>query len=122
MPTSAQEKTRLELLVSALADWVHLGEIHHQVEQDNPGFAVDQVRLETLNTIRSLVLDGLFEVGDLSGPNGEFVAWRTPLEESIERIAAAYIEEYANETAWLWVFWLQLTGKGRRVAEESQQQ
>jgi hypothetical protein len=117
MMTTARDNTRMELLTSGLADWVHLGEIHYQVQQDNPGFTVEQVQRETLDTIRSLVSDGLVEVGDLSGPNGQFASWNTSLDDSIERIAAVYINEFDNETAWLWVFWLDLTDDGRRVAQ-----
>jgi hypothetical protein len=48
MMTAARDNTRMELLTSGLADWVHLGEIHYQVQQDNPGFTVEQVQRETL--------------------------------------------------------------------------
>jgi hypothetical protein len=119
MTISARDKTRIQLLSSGMADWVHLGEIHYQVEQDNPDFTVQQIQRETLDTIRSLVLDGLFEIGDLSGPNGQFAAWDTPLEDSIERISAAYIGQFANETAWLWVFWLGITDMGRYAAAKN---
>jgi hypothetical protein len=120
--TTARDKTREELLTSGLADWVHLAEIHHQVNQDNQGFTVEQVQTETLDTIRALVTDGLFEVGDLGGPDGRFAAWDTPLEESIKRISEAYIDHFDNETKWIWVFWLGLTDKGRQIAETIRQQ
>lgn len=112
-----RRKTREELLLSGLHDWVHLYETHSQVEHDNPGAMLEQVQHETLETIRSLVSDGLFEVGDLSGPGGEFAAWDSPLEESIARIAEAYIGQFEDESAWIWVFWLGLTDKGRQVAQ-----
>jgi hypothetical protein len=118
--TTARDNTQMELLTSGLSDWIHLGEIHYQVQQDNPGSTVDDVQRETMHTIRSLVSDGLVEIGDLSGPDGQFVAWDTSLEESLERIAAAYINEFQNEAAWLWVFWLNLTDKGRWMAEAIQ--
>jgi hypothetical protein len=104
-----------------LADWVHLGEIHNQVSKDHPGFTEVEVQRETLDTIRSLVSDGLVEVGNLA-PGGRFAAWDTPLEESLERIAEAYVDKFENVTGWLWVFWLSLTDKGKRVAEALQAQ
>jgi hypothetical protein len=119
--TTDRDNTRKELLLSGLADWVHLCEIHHQVQQDNPGLTVEEVQRETLDTIRSLVSDGLVEVGNLA-PGGRFAAWDTPLEESLERIAAAYIDNFEHETGWLWVFWLSLTDEGRRRAEALQAQ
>jgi len=112
-----RRKTREELLTSGVVDWVHLYETHSQVRHDNPGATLEQVQHETLETIRSLVSDGLFEVGDLSGPGGEFAAWDSPLEESIARIADAYIGRFEDESAWIWVFWLGLTDKGRQIAQ-----
>ena len=112
-----RRKTRDELLISGLHDWVHLYETHSQVEHDNPGARLTEVQHETLETIRSLVSDGLFEVGGLSGPGGEFEAWDSPVEESISRISAAYIGQFEDESAWIWVFWLALTDKGRQLAQ-----
>ena len=117
MSSTTRQKTREELLTSGLSDWVHLYEVHSQVEHDNPGASSDQVQAETLDTIRSLVADGLFEIGDLSGPGGQFAAWKTPLEESIRRISKVYLDHFEDETAWIWVFWFALTDKGRQVAE-----
>ncbi|ORW06358.1 hypothetical protein [Mycobacterium kyorinense] len=114
--TTAREKTREELLLGGLGDWVHLYQVHYHVQKNHPGFTVEQVKTETLDTIRSLVTDGLFTVGDLSGPNGSFAAWDIPLEESIKRISNAYIDQFDDETAWTWVFWLALTDKGRHAA------
>jgi len=116
MTISARDKARVELLSRGMADWVHLGEIHYQVEQDNPDFTVEQTQHATLETIRSLVRDGLFEVGDISGPNGRFATWDTPLEDSVECISATYIGQFADETAWIWRFWLSITDKGRHAA------
>lgn len=120
--STAREKTRGELLLGGLGDWVHLYQVHYHVKKNHPDLTVRQVQNETLDTIRSLVTDGLFEVGDLGGPHGGFAAWNTPLEESIKRISDAYMGQFDNETAWTWVFWLGLTDKGRRVAEAIQQQ
>jgi len=50
-----------------------------------------QVQRETLETIRSLVSDGLFELGDLSGEGGSFVAWSGSLDESIQKISDVYV-------------------------------
>ena len=50
-----------------------------------------EVQEETLQTIRSLVSDGLFELGDLSGEGGSLVAWSGSLDESIQRISDVYV-------------------------------
>lgn len=113
-------ETAQELSTSGLDDWVHLYDVHAQVTHDNPNATTAQVQQKTLDSIRSLVAQGLFEVGDLSGPGGRFAAWTTPLDESIRRIADAYIGHFDDESAWIWKFWLALTDQGRRTAETLQ--
>jgi hypothetical protein len=51
---------------------------------------------KTLDLIRSLVSDGMFEVGDLMGEGGRFVAWKTPLNESIQRIRDVYVTKFED--------------------------
>lgn len=113
----ADRRAREELLIRGLDDWVHLYEIHSQVMHDNPGAALEAVQHETLEMIRSLVSDGLCDVGDLSGPDGGFAPWETPLEDSIARIADCYVRQFEDDSAWIWVFWLRLTDNGRQVAQ-----
>jgi hypothetical protein len=117
MNANSQHTTARELLTSGLDDWVHLYEVHAQVARDNPHATTTQVQQKTLDTIRSLVEQGLFDLGDLGGPAGDFAAWTTPIDESIRRIADAYIGHFDDESAWIWKFWLALTDRGRRAAE-----
>ena len=111
MDVNSPYTTARELLTSGLDDWVHLYEVHAQVAHDNPDATTAQVQQKTLDTIRSLVAQGLFDVGDLSGPGGDFAAWTTPLDQSIRRIADAYIGHFDDESAWIWKFWLALTDR-----------
>lgn len=117
MDVNSPHTTARELLTSGLDDWVHLYDVHAQVTHDNPHATTAQVQQKTLDTIRSLVAQGFFDVGDLGGPGGEFAAWTTPLDESLRRIADAYIGHFDDESAWIWKFWLALTDQGRRTAE-----
>ena len=72
--------------------------------------------LETLETIRSLVSHGLFELGDLSGEGRSLVAWSESLDESIQKISDVYVAKYADPPAWVWSAWMELTDKGERLA------
>lgn len=119
MNVNSQHTTH-ELLTSGMDDWVHLYEVHSQVAHDNPHATTAEVQRKTLETIRSLVEQGLFDVGDLGGPGGEFAPWTSQLDESIRRIEDAYIGHFDDESAWIWKFWLALTDEGRRAAEALQ--
>jgi hypothetical protein len=74
------------------------------------------VQRETLKMIRSLVSDGLFELGDLSGEGGSLVAWSESLDESIQKISNVYVAHYDDPPAWVFSARMELTDKGERVA------
>lgn len=119
--TSALEKVRAELLTDGLADYVDLGAVDSQVTRHNLSAPISQVQRETLETIRSLVSDGLFELGDLFGEGGSLVGWSGSLDESIQRISDVYVAKYDDPPAWVWSAWMELTDKGERVARALQE-
>ncbi|MBV8180473.1 MAG: hypothetical protein JO045_17070 [Mycobacterium sp.] len=75
-----------------------------------------EVQDETLATIRSLVGDGLFVLGDLSRETGRVVLWSGPLDESIQKISDVYVAKYDDPPAWVWSAWMELTDNGERLA------
>jgi len=81
-----------------------------------------EVQRETLATIRSLVGDGLFVLGDLSGETGRLVPWSEPLDESIEKISDVYVAKYDDRPEWVWFVWMELTDAGKRLARALQRQ
>jgi hypothetical protein len=108
---------RDEVLLRGLIDWVALQRVHSRVAREHPGEPLAVIQDKVLDLIRSLVTDGLFEVGDLATEDSRFGAWATPLDESIERIRDAYVENFDDETKWWFVCWLESTEKGQQVAE-----
>jgi hypothetical protein len=114
--TTAREKVCAELLTDGLADYVDLGAVDSQVTRHNPQAGPSDVQRETLATIRFLVSEGLFELGDLSGEGGSLVAWIGSLDESIQRISDVYVVHYDDPPAWVFSAWMELAEKGKRVA------
>jgi hypothetical protein len=108
---------RDEVLLRGLIDWVALERVHSRVARENSGEPLSVVQDKVLDLIRSLVTDGLFEIGDLRTEDGRFAAWDTPLEESIQRIREVYVNKFDDEPEWWFFCWLDLTEKGQRVAE-----
>jgi hypothetical protein len=108
---------RESILIEGLDDWVDLGRIHRNVAQASPSLSLSEVQQKTLDTIRSLVSDGLFELGDLSGKGGHFVSWQASLEDSMKIIYDVYITHFDDRDLWYWYCWLNLTTKGEQVAE-----
>jgi hypothetical protein len=86
------------------------------VTENNPGAPVSEVQDQAILLIRSLISEGLFDVGDLSGRGAQFVAWDTPLDESMQRIHDLYVKRFDDKSDWPWAVWLKLTDKGESVA------
>jgi hypothetical protein len=49
---------REKVLVSALTDWVQLGQIHSYVERADRGASLTEIQAETLNLVRTLADEG----------------------------------------------------------------
>jgi hypothetical protein len=108
---------RDEVLLRGLIDWVALQRVHSRVAQENAGEPLAVIQDKVLDLIRSLVTDGLFELGDLATSNHRFGAWDGPLDESIQRIRDVYENQFDDDPEWWFYCWLKLTEKGRKLAE-----
>jgi hypothetical protein len=86
--------------------------------QDNANATLADIQDMTLELIRSVVNEGLFELGELSGDNGVFIAWDSHLDEALERIRDVYVKNFDDANVWPWFCWLNLTPKGERVARD----
>ncbi len=116
---------RDEVLLRGLIDWVALERVHRRVARENPEKPLADIQEEVLELIRSLVSEGLFELGDLATSNHRFKAWDAPLDESIKRIRDVYVNHFDDESAWWFLCWLDATDEGLRAAkaiEASRQQ
>ena len=56
---------RDEVLLWGLVDWVELDRIHRFVASEAPNEPIAVIQTRTLELIRSLASEGLFQVGDL---------------------------------------------------------
>jgi hypothetical protein len=112
---------RENILIYGLIDWVNLGGVHSYALQEDRSASLSEVQQKTLDTIRSLVSDGLVELGDLAGEDGSFVAWNTQLDESMKEIHDIYVNHFDDSLTWTIYCWLNLTGKGEQVAESLEQ-
>jgi hypothetical protein len=108
---------RDEVLLRGLIDWVALSSVHGAVEQENPGEPLAVVQDKVLDLIRSLVTDGLFELGDLATPNHRFGAWNARLGESIQRVRDVYVNQFDDDPEWWFYCWLDPTEKGLKAAK-----
>jgi hypothetical protein len=117
--TSEHEDVKERLLIEGLQDWIHLTEIHTEFAFDNqtPKRPVAEAQQLTLNMIRELAEEGLFDLGEIvrKGHSG-FEAWNLPLDEAMAKIEHAYVTNFDERWNWSFYVWLQLTEKGKALA------
>lgn len=111
---------REKLLEVGLIDWFGLERVHAYVSSEHADQPTSVIQEKTLETVRSLVSEDLFKIGG-AGEDSGFVAWDIPLDEAINRIREAYVDEYDDIHMWWFVCWLSLTEKGRRIAEDNEE-
>jgi len=116
----SREDVCRELLLDGTADCVDLSMVDSYVTRQNPSASLPEIQNETLAVIRSLVSDGLFVLGAMSGEGGRWEPWDQPLEKSMRKIAEVYLNRYDDPSAWIWYAWMKLTDEGQKAAHALQ--
>lgn len=105
------------VLMDGLDDWVQFYRVHRLVYLANPDATVADVQAEALKTVADLANAGLYQIGTVGLSDTGFVPWDIPLAEAIERIRAEYVGRFDENGVWDYVCWINLTDKGKQVAE-----
>lgn len=70
-----------------------------------------------VDTVRSLIEDGLVVVGDIPGRNDPgFKPWPGTLEDVMTRFVDTFVRCYDDPLQWQYVIWLDLTATGQQVS------
>jgi len=110
---NTQQRLRDELLLDGVVEAINLAGIHSRVRQHYPFASEAELIDETVETIRSLVNDGLMEAGYL-GDKSRFIP--EPLDRWMQQLTDAYVTHHEETAEWVFSYWLNLTDKGRRIA------
>src|SRR5262245_51424857 len=113
----AYKRLRAELLTSGLSDWVSLAEVQQIITHFQLADSDTDRQDLTLTTIRSLLEDGLMQIGELPGPGEAFPAWE-PIGVAMDRLHERFVGHYDEPASWDYSIWLGLTEAGGRAAKE----
>jgi hypothetical protein len=113
---NAYDRLRAELLISGLSDWVSLAEVQQIISHFQLADTDRERQDLVLKTIRSLLEDGLMQIGELPGPDGTFPAWE-PIDVAMDRLHERFVGHYNEPTSWDYSIWLGLTETGRPAAK-----
>ncbi len=111
------EHLRAELLMGGLTDWVSLAEVRQIISHSQLADTDGERRDLILRTIRSVLADGLMQIGELPKPHKTFPAWK-PIDVAMNRLYERFVLHYDEPAEWDYSIWLGLTEAGRRVANE----
>lgn len=117
----SREDVRRELILGAVDDVLPLAAVSSSVTQWNPSASLPEIQNETLAMIHSLVTEGLFVLGAMTGEGRRWEPWDEPLEESMHKIAEVYLNRYDDPSAWIWFAWMKLTDEGQKAAQALQE-
>ncbi|VAZ79270.1 hypothetical protein LAUMK4_04396 [Mycobacterium persicum] len=114
----AQDRLRAELLVSALYDLVPLAEVESLITRGDLIETLPARQQFALRTIRSLLEDGLMQIGDLPYPGERFAGWDLSVDAAMERVSNLFVSKYDEPDLWEFTIWLGLTPAGERQAHK----
>jgi hypothetical protein len=114
--SNTTQQLRQELLNAGLIDWVSLSEVNSEAALLCPDLPKPQRQEIALNTMRSLVSEGLFAAGNLDTEVGRFAPFDEPLDQTMARIRDVYVDRYDETIEWAFRFWFDLTDEGTEAA------
>jgi hypothetical protein len=104
-----------EVLIRGVDDWVYLAAVGSWSRSLGGATTVEETRAMTLSVIRTLLDEGLCEVGDVR--EGGFLEWEVSSEAALERIRTEW-ERLGPELEPGDICWLANTAKGDERGEE----
>jgi hypothetical protein len=105
------------LLTRGLYDWVPLIEVKQHITTYHLADTLSERQELALRTIRSLLEDGLMQIGDLPGADGRFPAWDLPIDAATERVYDRFVRHNDDPSVWEFTVWLGLTDAGKHLAK-----
>jgi hypothetical protein len=117
--TTAQNTLRGDILAMGRDDYVSMADVQGQISRGRLADSVAERQQLVLDTVRSLLVDGLVEVGVIPTPGSPgFKAWPGTLDDVMARFADCFVAHYDDRRGWEYAIWFNLTTKGQQVSAE----
>jgi hypothetical protein len=114
---SAQDSLRVRLLSDARGNCLPMAHVTSVMRREDLAHTPAARQDLALRTIRSLLDDGLIEIGDILGASDErIVPWDLSVDAAMERVYDLFIGHYDEPALWEFTIWLGLTPAGERLA------
>jgi hypothetical protein len=117
--TTAQDILRDDILAGGHDDWVSMADVQGRIARRQLAeLEADRQQL-VVDTVRSLLVDGLVEVGVIPGRNNPgFKTWPGTIDEVMKRFTDLFIGHHDDPHMWEYAIWLNLTAKGEQASAD----
>ena len=117
--TTAQDTLRGDILAMGRDDFVSMADVQGQISRGRLADSVAERQQLVVDTVRSLLVDGLVEVGVIPSPsNPGFKTWPGTVDEVMTRFIDRFVGHYDDRHEWEYTIWLNLTPKGEQVSAD----
>jgi hypothetical protein len=117
--SSAQDTLREDILAVGTDDFVSLAAVQGIIDEDGLADSAADCQRLVVDTVRSLLAEGLVEVGVLSPSSPGFKAWPGTVDEVMTRFTDRFVAHYDDRYEWAYKIWLNLTPEGREASTAS---
>jgi self-protective colicin-like immunity protein len=114
----AMSTLRNDILASGHDDFVSMADVQACIFDGLLADLSTEQQQLVVDTVRSLLEDGLVEVGVLPGRNDPgFKAWPGTVDDVMTRFADRFVGHHGDRHGWQYTIWLNLTAKGQQASE-----
>jgi hypothetical protein len=118
--TTAQDTLRGDILAMGCDDFVSMADVQGQISRGRLADSDADRQQLVVDTVRSLLVDGLVEVGVIPSPNSPgFKTWPGTVDEVMTRFTDRFIGHYEDRIEWEYTIWFNLTARGEQVSADS---
>jgi hypothetical protein len=115
---TAEDRLRNQLLRDMLGDVLPMAHVHSVINREDLADTVSAKQDLAVRTVRSLLQDGLMQIGDVSGGDpAKLIPWELSLDDAMARLQDRFVRHYEEPAMWVFSFWFGLTETGERVAK-----
>lgn len=118
-PNAVQELLRNDILVYGISESVSMADVRGCLDRRGLATAPAVRQQLVLDTVRSLLGDGLIEVGNIPGSNDPgFLVWPGGIDEVMRELADRIVDRWDDPDSWEYSTWLNLTPAGQTAAAQ----
>jgi hypothetical protein len=113
-----QDVLRDSILAGGHDDFVSMADVQSRISRAGLADSVAARQQLVVDTVRSLLVNGLAEIGDIPGRDDPgFKPWPGTVEEVMTRFVDCFVGNYDDRLQWEYTIWLNLTPKGELASE-----